>query len=83
MPFVQVAVMARRDPDGTPGPAIPLYMEMSAEEAARNEKFYDDAARLLAERYAAFRARRMAEIEEEKRREAEKAERRISREKTK
>ena len=80
MPFVQVAVMAMRDKDGLLGPPIPLYREMSEEEAAKcTGNFCDEAAKVLTERYIAFRARRMAELEAEKRREAEKAERRKSR----
>lgn len=72
MAMVQVAVIAHRDADGTPGPAIPLYREVSDEEAANNKAFLDAAAQIMAEKYIMHCERRRDELEEKSRREAEK-----------
>lgn len=73
MPMVQVAVVAFRGEDGMPGPAIPLYQEISEEEAEKKREFLEAAADIMAERYMKFRERKFAELEAEKKKEEEKA----------
>ena len=46
MPMVHVAVVAFRGEDGMPGPAIPLYQEISEEEA---ENVMEQIGRMISE----------------------------------
>lgn len=49
--YVQVGVMALRNPDGSFAPATPIYKEATDEDRAAAERTLRDVAEIFAEKY--------------------------------
>lgn len=49
--YVQVGVMALRNPDGTFQPSTPIYKEVTDEDRAAAERTLRDVADIFAEKY--------------------------------
>ena len=49
--YVQVGVMALRNPDGTFQPSVPIYREVDERDRAVAERTFKDVAAIFAEKY--------------------------------
>ncbi len=49
--YVQVGVMALRNPDGTFQPSTPIYQEVDERDLAAAERTFKEVAEIFAERY--------------------------------
>ena len=49
--YVQVGVMALRNPDGTFQPSTPIYREVDDRDRAAAERTFKDVAAIFAEKY--------------------------------
>ena len=49
--YVQVGVMALRNPDGTFRPSTPIYREVDDRDRAAAERTFKDVAAIFAEKY--------------------------------
>ena len=49
--YVQVGVMALRNPDGTFQPSTPIYQEVTERDRAAAERTFKEVAEIFAEKY--------------------------------